>query len=105
MAGITFKIKGEKKVILFDERIHRYLRKREVDDVKYGILLNLDSYGYCEFTTTQIQELTLLCDDLIEKYNDEFSWEDNRVRKFCTKFKIMCLEAMEKKKHIIGSGD
>lgn len=105
MAGITFKIKGEKKVILFDEKIHGYLRNREEDNVKYGILLNLDPYGYCEFKSSQIQKLTLLCDDLIEKYNEELSWEHNRVRKFSTKFKTFCLEALEKKKHIVGSGD
>jgi hypothetical protein len=105
MPGITFKIKGEKKVILFDERVHRYLRKREVDGGKSGILLNLDPYGECEFASSEIHSLILICDELKEKYNDECNWEHNRVRKFCKKFKELCVEALEKMMNIEGSGD
>ncbi|MBH0169131.1 hypothetical protein [Fictibacillus sp. 18YEL24] len=105
MPGITFNIKGEKKTILFDQTIHSYLRKREGDNGEFEILNDLDPYGYCEFTSSQIQSLILLCDKLIEKYNDEFNWEHGRVRKFCKKFKELCVEAIEKKMNIEGSGD
>ncbi|MBH0164253.1 hypothetical protein IHV12_04960 [Fictibacillus sp. 7GRE50] len=105
MPGITFNIKGEKKTILFDEEINKYLRKREVDGRKSGILLNLDPYGECEFASSEIQSLILLCDELKVKYNDEFNWEHGRVRKFCKKFKELCVEAIEKKMNIEGSGD
>jgi hypothetical protein len=104
MPGITFGIVGEKKRVFFNEQIHDYLLKREGEH-SYKLLLDLDKYGDYTITLEEVQKLYIICDDLFNKYNDEFNWDHNRVRKFCLKFKNLCHMALIQEKEIQALGD
>lgn len=106
MPGITFKITGEGKAVLFDQRIHGYLRKQDSKNMhQFGLLLDLDHYGYNVLKYEEIKELIIICDRLIQLYNDEFIWEHNRVRKFSKKLQQLCLRAINEQKDIQSIGD
>lgn len=104
MPGITFEIIGEKKRVFFNEQIQDYLLKRE-SEYSYNLLLHLDKYGDYTFTIEEIQELIVICDQLHNKYGEEFNWDHNRVRKFCLKLKNLCQIARTKEKRIQALGE
>jgi hypothetical protein len=106
MPGITFEIIGERKIVSFDEKIHGYLLKQESKDKhQFALLLDLDPYGDRIFLDNEIQKLVVICDELYLKYNEEFNWEHNRVRKFSKNFKQLCLKALREQKHIQALGE
>lgn len=107
MPSITFNIIGtQQRGIDFNEKIFDYLcRKERNSDGDYGLLLDIDKYTYSRtLKIDELYKLLTICIELYKKYNDEYNWEHNRVRKVCLRLSKLCQEAIEQKKEIEVKG-
>jgi len=107
MPSIIFNIIGtQQRGVDFEEKIFDYLcRKERNSDFDYRLLLDIDKYTYSRtFTIDEVYKLLNICDELYRKYNVEYDWEHNRVRKVCLRLLKLCQEALEQKKEIEVKG-
>lgn len=107
MPSIIFNIVGkQQRGVDFEEKIFEYLCKNERNsEFDYSLLLDFDKYTYSRtFKIDEVNKLLTICEELYKKYNDEYKWEHNRVRKVCLRLSKLCYEAIEQKKEIEVQG-
>ncbi|WP_148359575.1 hypothetical protein [Peribacillus simplex] len=111
MCGINFILANtykeaykEETYVEFEEGIHSYLLSKEKDyNNEFGLLLNLNIYGETILYRDEINELIGICDGVINKYTGED--KEQKVRRFAKELKFICIEALQRKKHIFAIGD
>ncbi|MEK3857583.1 hypothetical protein [Cytobacillus sp. FSL H8-0458] len=111
MCGIDFVIgvtdkeasKAE-RYVKFEEETHNYLTRETNKNKNFSLLINLDRYKQTVLYTNEINELILICEELLMKYKME-SETEQAIRNFAQELKELCEEAIQKKKHIYAIGD
>ena len=117
--GIDFYIANTRKEIpssenhvKFEEDLQDYLLTKEGDPAKkYGLLLNLDQYSDRVFSAREINELVLICEQLLNEYSvtTKNQWEVDKItggiNLFAEELKGLCLAAQEQKKKVFAVGD
>lgn len=112
MANKRKEISGSEEHVKFEEDLQNYLLKKESYPAKrYGLLLNLDQYRDRLFSDREIQELVIICEDLLHEYSvtAKRQWEvDNTtwgINLFAEELKALCLAALDQKKKVFAVGD
>jgi hypothetical protein len=111
MCGINFILANtykeaykEETYVEFEEGIRSYLLSKEKDsNNEFGLLLNINIYGERILYRDEINELIGICDGVINKYKGED--KEQKVRRFAKELKFLCIEALQRKKHLFAIGD
>lgn len=112
IANTRKEIPKSEKHVKFEENLQDYLLKKERDPAKkYGLLLNLDQYSDRVFSAKEVNELVIICEQLLNEYrvSTKKKWEvDNTtwgINLFAEELKTLCLTALDQKKKVIAVGD
>ncbi|WP_285767399.1 hypothetical protein [Peribacillus sp. SI8-4] len=111
MCGIQFILANtydeaskEEAYVEFEEGMHSYLLTKEKDSTNdFGLLLNLDMYGETILYKDEIHEMIGICEGIIDIYSKEDKEQD--IRRFARDLKSLCMEALQRKKHVFAIGD
>lgn len=112
MANTRKEIPRSEKHVKFEEDLQNYLLKKEGYPAKnFGLLLNIDQYSDRVFSAREVNELVIICEQLINEYSVAMKkrWEvDNftcRINMFAEELKALCLDALDQNKKVFAVGD
>lgn len=112
VANTRVEVFHSEKHVKFEEELQAFLLEKEGYPAKsFGLLLNLDQYKDRVFSAREVEELVLICEELLQEYDihTERQWEVNErirgINAFAKELKALCLNALDNSKKVIALGD
>lgn len=112
VANTRGEVPHSEKHLKFEEELQAYLLGKEGYPAKrHGLLLNLDQYKDRVFSAREVQELILICEQLLHEYDisAKKQWEVDEqvwgINAFAKELKELCSNALDNDKRVIVLGD